>query len=146
MLGLRKSKSNETFQTQQENLIHAIYDGLRLYLAMDSAEELKDWMNKEDGLYEPGWDELCKNYLNKAQEAAKAAGEMRFRHHDLAEVRGHLYGGGWTTTTRAPITLNNPHLIQPRRLPLPANARSLQIILLLEIDYAGSGIRKKMEK
>ncbi|KAL8636882.1 MAG: hypothetical protein Q9226_009192, partial [Calogaya cf. arnoldii] len=60
---------------------------------MNSAQELKDWMNKEDGLYKPGWDELCRDYLNQAQEAAKATGEIRFRHYDLSEVRSYLWSG-----------------------------------------------------
>ena len=60
---------------------------------MNSAEELKDWMNKEDGLYKPGWDQLCKDYLNEAQEAVKAAGEIRFRHPDLSGVQCHLFFG-----------------------------------------------------
>lgn len=57
---------------------------------MESVKDLKDWMEKEDGLYQPAWDQLYTDYISGVQEQARVTGEQRRRQQDLSEVQGHL--------------------------------------------------------
>ncbi|KAL8881663.1 MAG: hypothetical protein Q9198_001176 [Flavoplaca austrocitrina] len=80
----------ETPKTQQRRPVYANYERLKAYLEMESVEDLKKWMDQEDGLYKPAWDQLYNDHIKGAQEQAKASGEQRRRQQDLSEVQGHL--------------------------------------------------------